>query len=712
MKYIIFILSMICLAHANAREQDNSYVIDADVVEYDDKKNTVIAKGNVEIFKEDYKLKADKIIYYKDTKKSFAYDNVKLFSPTGDVINSDFIEVDNVIKEAIAHFADAKLDVDNRFTAKKVYYHYPNITIFKNVSYTPCPVCSNKSPQWQIKSSSIKYEKKKDISYLNNVFEVYGVPIFYFPYIRTPAPDAPPRSGFLFPSQQKYKSVYGYGINVPYYLRIADNKDLLYSPVITTKQGVLHQAKFNHLLDRGSYSIDANTINTDQSSNIHIPRNRYNIKGDMNYKINDKWRFDGNLDRVSDKSYLPNYWNRTPNYLLSNASLHYLDGRDYGSVETYNFQGLRSNDSKKLDPMVLPMANYHREFFSPLGKHIIEANTANIARSHGVNSSRFSGKIGWDKTYYYNYQEISVLRNLKMDLYHFKDKSSAAAVSSVNNNKNQVLRATPELEVIWKYPLVSISPAKSFYLEPVVDLIVAPNYSKNSDIINEDSQVIEISDSNLFSTNRYSGFDRVEEGTRVNYGVFTSGTIHDNVEYHAMFGQSYRVKKNGDYSIDSGLKDKHLSDYVGRFGFKPNKFIDMYYRGRLDSDSFDIRRNEIGTNLNLDVDYEHIDKVAFNARHIYYNYLSQITNTTVYKSLSLGGRVDLYKKWYLNGEVQRNTSRLGNFLVGSKIGIGYKGECAAFQISALKSYTSDSSRNINPTNGISLDLEVHLKNIS
>ncbi|MCH9753363.1 MAG: LPS assembly protein LptD [Alphaproteobacteria bacterium] len=712
MKYIIAILVLFSFGSAMAQERDNSYVIDADVVEYDDNKKTVIAKGNVEIFKEDYKLRADKVIYHKDTKKAFAYDNVKLFSPTGDVIKSDFIEVDNAIKEAIAHLANAELDKDNHFTAKKVHYHYPNITIFRNVSYTPCSVCEGKSPQWQIKSSRVHYEKEKDVSYLNNIFEVYGIPVFYFPYIRTPSPDSPPRSGFLFPTQHKYKNVYGYGMKIPYYFRIAEDKDLLYSPVITTKQGILHQAKFRHLLDKGSYNIEGNLINTEQSAAIHIPSNRYNIKGDVQYQFNDKWSLDGNLDRVSDKSYLPNYWGRSPNYLVSNASLHYIDGRDYGSLETYRFQGLRNEDSSKLDPMVLPMMHYHKELFTTWGKHVMETNVTNIARNHGVNSTRFSGKVGWDKTYYFNYQEISILRSLKMDLYNFKDKSDAALASSVGNNKNQVFRGIPELEVIWKYPLVSKRPERSFYLEPIIDLIVSPNYSKNDEIVNEDSQEIEISDSNLFSTNRYSGYDRVEDGIRVNYGTFASGMLENDMEYNAMIGQSYRVKNSSDYTVDSGLRDKHFSDYVGRIGFKPHKFFEMYYRGRVDSRTFEVRRNEIGTNFDIKPNYKNIDTVHVNIRHIYYDYLSQIEDTKVYKSLSLNARVDFYKNWYMKGEVKRNTSKLGDFLVGSKLGLGYKGECAAFQVSALKSYTEDASRNIKPTNGISLDLEVHLKNIS
>jgi len=712
MKILIGAIFFFFYAYGANAVKDKSYVIDADEVEYDDNTQTVIAKGHVEIFRDDYTLKADKITYNKDTKKAYAIGNVVMLSPNGDVIKSDNIEVDNTLKQAITELATARFDNDSKFTAEKVHYYYPNITIFKKVSYTPCALCEGKAPEWQIKSSKVSYEKQKNVSYLHNTFEIYGVPVLYIPYFVTSAPDAPPRSGFLFPTQQKYKSIYGYGITVPFYYRIAENKDLLYSPIITTKKGVLHQAEFRHLMKNGSYKLDGNYIHTKNSSSINVPSHRYHVKGKMDYQFNDNWFMDAKLDRISDKSYLHNYWGHSLNNLTSNASLHYVDKHDYGSVETYSFQGLRSQDSKKTDPTILPLMNYHKEYFAPGGKYIFETNVANVARSHAVNSSRISTKLGWDKTYYYNYQELSILRSFKMDMYHFKDKSDAEASSGVANNKKQVIRAVPELEVLWKYPLVSKAAKNSFYLEPIMDLIVSPNNSKNDEIVNEDSKAVEITDANLFSSNRYSGFDRVESGTRISYGAFASGIIENGMEYNALIGQSYIFKKNDDYGIESGMRDKNFSDYVGRTGFKPNKFLELYYRGRLDSKTYNLRRNEVGANFDMDVTHDIIDKVHFHVNYIHYDYLSTIENTKVYKSIGLVGTVNFYKKWYLNGEFRKNASKLGSFMVGSKVGVGYKSDCTQLQLSAMKDFTKDPSRNIKPTNGISLDLEIHLKNIN
>lgn len=712
MKILIVAVFFFFYTWAANAVKDKSYVIDADEVEYDDNSQTVTAKGHVEIFRDEYTLKADKITYNKNTKKAYALGNVIMLSPNGDIIKSNNIEVDNVLKQAITELATARFNNDSKFTAEKVHYYYPNITIFKNVSYTPCALCEGKAPEWQIKSSKVSYEKEKNVSYLHNIFEIYGVPVLYIPYFATSAPDAPPRSGFLFPKHYKYKDIYGYGIMVPYYYRIADNKDLLYSPIITTKQGILHQAQFRHLLKDGSYEIGGNYIHTKDRAIVKVPNERYHTEGKMNYRFNDKWFMDAKIDRVSDKSYLHNYWDKNFNHLTSNASFYYVDGRDHGSIETYSFQGLREQDSKRTDPSILPLMNYHTEHFAPGGKYTFETNVVNVARSHAVNSSRISTKLGWDKTYYYNYQEVSILRSFKMDMYNFKDKRDAEASSSVTNNKKQVVRAVPELEVVWKYPLVSKSAKNSFYLEPVVDLIVSPNTSKNDEIINEDSQAVEITDANLFSSNRYSGFDRVESGTRVSYGAFASGIIENGMEYNALLGQSYIFKKNDDYGIESGMRDKNFSDYVGRTGFKPNKFFELYYRGRLDSRTYDLRRNEIGTNFDMNVTHDIIDSVHFNVNYIHYNYLSTIENTQVYQSIGFGGAINFYEKWYVKGDFRRNTSKVGNFMVGSKVGVGYKSDCTQLQISATKDFTSDPSRNINPTSGILLDLEIHLKNIN
>src|SRR3546814_19679171 len=52
-------------------------------------------------------------------------------------------------------------------------------------------------------------------------------------------------------------------------------------------------------------------------------------------------------------------------------------------------------------------------------------------------------------------------------------------------------------------------------------LVVAPNGCNSDDIPNEDSQNLELYDTNLFNASRFPGRDRVEGGQRVVYGLRT-----------------------------------------------------------------------------------------------------------------------------------------------------------------------------------------------
>jgi LPS-assembly protein len=708
---IIFTFYSICSQANELVSQDKSYVIEADVVEYDQDKNIVSAKGNIEIVRDEYTLKANKVSYNENTKKAFASGNVVLLSNSGDVITADEVEIDNTLKEAIAEFAKATIDRDNKFTAKRVRSHYPNIIVFEDVTYTPCEICQDKSPQWQIKSSRIHYEKKSHTSYLNNVFEIHGIPVFYLPYFMTASPDSPPRSGLLFPNRQTYNDNYGYGITIPLYLRVADNKDLLYSPVVTAKQGLIHQATFKHLLENGNYSIGGNYLRTiDQRSPLD-PVDRFHALAEGNYKLNERWHLAGKLDRVSDKSYLHNYWEESPNYLATNASLYYLNGHNFGSLESYGFQGLRAGDSITTDPKLLPLLDYHHEVNSPIGILSLDTNMVNIERNTGVNSKRISGQIGLDKTYYFKYQELSVLPKFKVDLYNFQHKAAASLDSAVTNNAKNTARTIPELELVWKMPFVSDSLSEnSIYIEPIIDLILSPNNSKNSDIINEDSQEVELTDTNLFSTNRYSGFDRVEQGLRTNYGLRVSGIIGKDKEYNILVGQSYKVKKDPDYYVNSGLWNKYFSDVVSRFGIKPHKTTELYYRNRVDSKDATVRRHEFGLDFNFEP-ARILEKVFLNLNYIDYDFLVPLPNQAT-QSTGITSRFHVNKEWYFGGELRRGANLTNSFPVSARFNLGYLGECTELRISAFKDYTKDPTRNLRPTKGFVVDLDVHLKNIS
>src|SRR3546814_16823970 len=55
-------------------------------------------------------------------------------------------------------------------------------------------------------------------------------------------------------------------------------------------------------------------------------------------------------------------------------------------------------------------------------------------------------------------------------------------------------------------------------ISPRIQFVASPS-TRNPAIPNEDARAVDLEDSNLFALNRFPGYDRWEDGTRVTYGA-------------------------------------------------------------------------------------------------------------------------------------------------------------------------------------------------
>ena len=128
--------------------------------------------------------------------------------------------------------------------------------------------------------------------------------------------------------------------------------------------------------------------------------------------------------------------------------------------------------------------------------------------------------------------------------------------------------------------------------EPIASVIWSPNGGNPDDIPNEDSTELEFDETNLFSTNRFSGLDRVEGGVRFNYGLKWVVSYHESGSSRFFIGQTYRLRADGTFPIGSGL-EKNFSDIVGRVDISPGSHLNLRYRTRFSPNNFSPRRNEV-----------------------------------------------------------------------------------------------------------------------
>src|SRR3546814_8123154 len=93
--------------------------------------------------------------------------------------------------------------------------------------------------------------------------------------------------------------------------------------------------------------------------------------------------------------------------------------------------------------------------------------------------------------------------------------------------------------------------------------VVTPYGGNPKSIPNEDSLSFEFDETNLFSLNRFPGYDRWDGGPKLNYGLRSAIYGPTGGYSELLVGQSLRAKSDDTFAAGSGLSDQ-WSDYVAR----------------------------------------------------------------------------------------------------------------------------------------------------
>src|SRR5690606_30140543 len=161
---------------------------------------------------------------------------------------------------------------------------------------------------------------------------------------------------------------------------------------------------------------------------------------------------------------------------------------------------------------------------------------------------------------------------------------------------------TAGLEV--RYPILITTASSSHVIEPVAQIFARPDepFAERFGIPNEDAQSLVFDASTLFERDKFSGYDRIEGGTRANLGVRYSGTFASGWTADALVGQSYHIAGLNSYAqpdlvhvgIESGL-ETDASDFVAMAGVASPDGISASVGARLDEKTLEVRRAELRT---------------------------------------------------------------------------------------------------------------------
>ena len=678
------LMGILCLfavmnpAVAQEAAPEEQMLMFGDELRYDENAQVITATGNVEIERDGRILLADKVTYNQEADVATAEGNVTLVDDNGSVMFADRAEIAGDLKQGFAREVQLLLADQSRMAARLIRRRDGNINELTRMVYSACDLNCEGEPVWQVKARKVIHDQDDQLMTYNDAWvELLGVPVFYTPYLAHPDPSADRRSGLLAPAIGGGGNL-GFSFALPYYWNIAPDKDATLTPLYTSSAGRGGTAEYRQLFQSGELRLFGSLVTDDQDN----PKDfRGHIRGRARWDIDERWRVGTDLHLASDDTYLRRYDFDAPTWLTTNAFAERFGTQSYFAVNTYHFQRQRRTVVAGSTPLVAPLIDY-----SFVGKPVrgggyftADASALALYRETGSDQTRLSSEIGWHVPYIASAGDIYTLRTtLRGDGYYVRDVVDPVTNTSFTGFEG---RAIPQVSMEWRYPLARSGPVATQYLEPIVQGVWSPIGQNSMKISNEDSRDFEFDDTNLFSEQRFTGYDRVEGGARINYGLRWSAYGETGQSISVLVGQSYRFHKDNTFSDASGLSGR-FSDYVGRVLYRPSDFLDLSYRFRLRQSNFSPERSEVSAAMGTD-----LFRVGAN-----YIFIKQTDPTTP----EFGDREELYayfdtrlsRFWRLTGTHREDLSP-GGGSIRSSIGVVYEDECFVFGLDIADDNTED-----------------------
>ena len=694
-------------AHS-AEPETGPMVLDADKIENFEKENLVIASGNVQIDYNNRRVNADKITLNKLTEEVTAEGRVKVIEPTGEIIfaqkmilgkkfESGFIEKLRVL------LAENDQGINPILAANSAVRSKGYLTKMDKAIFTPCKICEEpgSDPLWQIKAQEIIHDQNQhDIIYKHAWLEFLGIPTAYVPYFRHPDPTVEKRSGFL---AYKYRSstMLGSVASIPYYYVINPYMDLTIEPIYTELQsiGVL-AGQTRAVFENGEIELDGSITYADRLDAAGVIEERFRghafAKG--NFNINDTWRFNFDLARETDDQYLSLYFPTQHQQILkSTTTLEGFRGRNYASLSTTTFQDTRPDINKDAVPKILPRMNFN-SISQPTSKGSrwsLDVDALNLIRSEGVRSKRVVSELEWLLPLYGKSGNVfKIAGSLRGDIYQTSNVpiTEGLYTTSQNLNHNEITgRVSPKAILEWRRPVFRNFGRTYLLFEPKTSIIIGTNQGNPEAISNEDSKGFEFDSNDLFIRNRMPGYDVIEPGQRVDYGIKTA--LYGDKESASVFlGQSYRLRADGTFKPGSGVQDD-FSDYVGNINVSADNVEFLYYF-RFDKDDLAPRTNELQASVGR-------PEFRFGANYLEMNPFSASGTFDERQEISYSiSSSEVIDYWSVSASGSSNLQ--SGDMIGVSSTIGYRDECFGLNITMSRSYSRD--REIEPSDAIMVNL--------
>jgi LPS-assembly protein len=668
----------------------------ADTVTYDSAADVVTASGDVRMSRDGNYLAAEGVVWDRKTGEVRAQGNVVLTSPEGDKLVADNVVLTDTFRDGTIDNLLIVLDQGGRIAATRGVRR-GDVTMLENSVYSPCPVTTAsgcpKRPSWSITAVRVIDDPTRNrIRFEGGRLQLFGINLPLLPIFNIPRSGGG-AAGWLVPDIT-LSTVKGLEVAVPYHWQLGPNRDATITPHIYT--GVLPaiEGKYRQLNSFGAFQLGGFlTYGTIENVNTDVPSTARGLRGyfDGNgkFQLDPDWSITTSIRVASDKTVARRYDITYDDQLRSFVNAERISTNSYISIAGWAFQGLRADDNQKQIPFALPAIDA-RFLTGPIagGKVEFQANSLGIYRIEGQDTERAFVSARWDLRRLTPWgQEVTLTAYGRGDVYH-TDNAASTVVEIYRGTDGWHTRAIGALAADVQWPFVGDLFGGIQRLVPRVQLVLTPR-TPNMDIPNEDARAVDLEDSNLFALNRFPGYDRWEDASRITYGADWS-LERANLSISSNIGQSYRFADPSAIFPDGTGLTGRVSDIVGRTRIRYGRFIDLTHRYRLDKNDFAVRRNEIDLTVGSEQTYAQVGylKLDRNIDPV----IAPLGNS---EELRVEGRLLFKRYWSIFGQAiidltTKNENPLsladGWQPVQHRLGIQYSDECLELGLTWRRDY--------------------------
>ncbi|MGB3740232.1 MAG: LPS assembly protein LptD [Pontixanthobacter sp.] len=674
---------------------------EANEIAYDTVADVVTAEGRVILRSEDRSVIANQVVWDRKTGEIVAMGDVRFVDAEGNQLYSDRIELTEEFETGAMADLLLALREGGRLAARGGARQGDGSIVLTQAAYSACAVVDpegcDKDPSWRITADRVVYDPSENrVRFTGAYLELFGQRLLPLPglAIRT---DGRPVSGFLVPDLRVSESN-GVEVAGSYYWNLGREQDVTASAYLFSEAPPMVSAQYRHLTDQGAYQVTGYATHSRRIRRFSgEPTSQSDLRGYIfangRFQFDPNWSITGAVRAASDRTFLRRYDISRDDRLRSTVNLERISDTSYLSVAGWATQTLRLGVPQGQVPLVAPVIDFRKRIADPTGLGAtveLHANTLSLYRDQGQDTQRAFAGGRWDLKRLTGWGQVVTLTGLVRGDVYYSDENAFTPTEIYRGEPGWQARGIALAALDMQWPFVGEAFGGTQVLTPRVQLVATPPI-RNLAVPNEDARAIDLEDSNLFALNRFSGYDRVEDGARITYGV--DWTVQrPGWQGKATIGQSYRLDRDNDILVEGTGLSERVSDIVGRTEIRYRDFVKLTHRYRLDKDSFDIRRNEFDATVGSRRTYAEVGYLRLDR-----NIDDAIEDLQDREELRFAGRVAFARYWSVFGSGVFNLTNAdedptftsdGFEAIRTRLGFAYQDDCLELGLTWRRDYVT------------------------